>query len=52
MQSFDTALLLAVKHAKIDTVRVLVLKGANIEVKNTKVVVIVHIIHNRSQAYN
>ena len=37
MQSSNTALLLAVKHAKIDTVRMLVLKGANIEVKNTEV---------------
>ena len=50
VQSFNTALLLAVKHAKLVTVRTLVFKGANIEAKNTEVVVLVHIIRDRSQA--
>ena len=52
VQSFNTALLLAAKHGKIDTIRVLVNNGANIEAKNTEVVMVVHIIHDKSQADN
>ena len=52
VQSFNTALLLAVKHAKFKTVRALVLQAANVEAKNTKVEVVMYIIYDKSQAAN
>ena len=48
-QSFNTALLLAVKHAQIGTVRLLVDNGANTEAKDT-VMPVVHFIRDKSQA--
>ena len=45
VQSFNTALLLAVKHESFDAVEKLVFNGAYIEARSTKVVVVVHIFH-------
>ena len=52
MQSFNTSLLLAAKHAEFDVLNALLEHKANVDAQNTKVMLAVYVVCDNSKAKN